>query len=224
VEWIPVAAEKEARYAVQHGEPDERVLVRRGNLAYAAALALLMAGDDRRRDWFRRAALDWRASFDAGVAPDAWGRPIGALKAALLARDDASVDELAHWTLGLEPAAAASPVGLYAATLALLALGRTNDAGDVAASLAGRADFPDDVAAALAALAGRDEDEYARAVGSVVASFESRERFLEDVPVADTALALHELARRLGIARRLPASRVLPTWDRPARSSDGSRS
>jgi len=43
-----------------------------------------------------------------------------------------------------------------------------------------------------------------------VRSFETREEFLEDVPVADTALALAELARRNGLDGPLPSSPVLP--------------
>ena len=43
--WASVADEKRARYAQTHGELDERGLVRHGNVAYAAGLALLMAGD-----------------------------------------------------------------------------------------------------------------------------------------------------------------------------------
>jgi len=43
--WIPTAAEKQARYEEQHGELDERSTVRKGNAGYAAELALLMAGD-----------------------------------------------------------------------------------------------------------------------------------------------------------------------------------
>ena len=41
-------------------------------------------------------------------------------------------------------------------------------------------------------------------------SFETREEFLEDVPVADTALALQPLVERRGFAARLRPSPVLP--------------
>jgi hypothetical protein len=74
-----------------------------------------------------------------------------------------------------------------------------------------RDDFPRDVAAALAAIAVEDELAYADAVASVVRSFETREEYLEDARVADTALVLHLLARRNGIDVPLPASDLLPS-------------
>lgn len=200
--WIPVFDEKRARY--------QRSLVMQGNAAYAAGLALLMAGSDDAETWLCRAAERWRASWDAGAPPDAWGRPIGTLKASLLAHDDAAVEELARWTLELGSATAESPIGRYAAALALLALGRWPEAGHVAESLRERDDFPRDVGDALATIAANDVIGYVEAVESVVASFETREEFLEDMRVADTALVLHELARRRGIEQPLPVSPFLP--------------
>jgi hypothetical protein len=44
----------------------------------------------------------------------------------------------------------------------------------------------------------------------VLVSFETREAYLEDVPVADTALVLHALARRRGLAAQLRPSALLP--------------
>ena len=205
--WIPVGNEKKARYEAQHGELDERSLVRKGNTAYAAGLALLMAGDPEAAVWFRRAAARWRESWSGGAS---WGRPIGALKASLLADDEAAVEELAHWTLELGTATADSPIGRYAATLALLALRRWPEARHVAETLRGRDDFPADVVDALAAVAAHDDTGYVGAVESVADSFLTREAHLEDVAVADTALVLQELARRRGIAHTLPPSAVLP--------------
>src|SRR5258706_7693223 len=124
IDWSALAAEKRDRYELQHGDEDERSIVRRGNAAYAAGLALLMAHDGAAAEWFRRAADRWRASWDAGEGVDSWGRPVGAIKASLLADDDAAVGELARWTLELGAEAAASPIGRYAATLALLVLER----------------------------------------------------------------------------------------------------
>jgi hypothetical protein len=205
--WIPTAETKIARWEEQFGELDERSLVRKGNTAYAAALALLMAGDDRAPEWFERAGATWRESWTGG---ESWGRPIGALKAALLAHDDAAVEELAPWALTLGTATAESPIGRYAATLALLALGRWPEARHVAESLRERDDFPHDVADALAYIAAHDVVGYIEAVESVVDSFETREEHLEDVAVADTALVLQELAKRRGIEHALPPSPVLP--------------
>jgi hypothetical protein len=205
--WIPTAEARKARYEEQYGELDERSIVRKGNTAYAAALALLMAGDVDSAEWFRRAAATWRESWNGG---ESWGRPIGALKASLLAHDEVAVQELAPWALSLGTTTAESPIGRYAATLALLALERWPEARQVAESLRGREDFPHDVADALAYIASHDVVGYAEAVESVVASFETRDDYLEDIAVADTALVLQELAKRRGIEHALPASPVLP--------------
>ena len=205
--WIPTAEAKKARFQEQHGELDERSIVRKGNTAYAAALALLMAGDIDAAEWFQRAAATWRESWNGG---ESWGRPIGALKASLLARDDVAVEELAPWALSLGTATAESPIGRYAAALALLALERWPEARHVAESLRERDDFPRDVADALAYIAAHDVVGYIESVESVVDSFETRDDYLEDIAVADTALVLQELARRRGIEHQLPASPVLP--------------
>jgi hypothetical protein len=207
VDWNRFVEERRSRYAEQHGELDERAQVRRGNVAYAAALGLLMAGDPSSGEWFRRAAACWRESWRGG---ESWGRPIGALKASLLAGDDAAADELAHWTLELGTSTADSPIGRYAGTLALLVLRRPQEARHVASTLRERDDFPRDVADALAAIAAEDVVAYVEAVESVVASFETRDAFLEDARVADTALVLDVLARRRGIDVELPRSEVLP--------------
>ena len=206
--WIPFAAIRQARYAEQHGELDERGLVRQGNAAYAAALALLMAGDrEEAALWFRRAAARWRESWRGG---ESWGRPIGALKASLLAGDEPAVEELARWTLELGTATAESPIGRYAGALALLSLGRWAEARHVIESLRERDDFPHDVADALAYVSAHDVVGLTEALDSVVESFETRTEYLEDAPVADTALVLDLLARRRGIELELPESSVLP--------------
>jgi hypothetical protein len=214
VDWIPVADEKQRRYeegAERLDMDDERALVRQGNVAYAAGLALVMSGrDDEAAAWLRRAAGDWRRSWDMSTSGEAWGRPIGALKASLLADDEAAVEALGPWTLELGTATAESPIGRYAAALALLALGRWPEARHVCASLRERNDFPRDVADALATIAAHDVIGYVEAVESVVESFETREQYLEDMRVADTALVLQKLARRRGIEHALAPSPVLP--------------
>jgi hypothetical protein len=208
--WIPFVQEKRSRYEAPHGDLDERGLVRRGNVAYAAGLGLTMLGDAEAAAWLRRAAACWRESWDAGAPPDAWGRPVGALKASLLAGDDAAVEELARWALELGAAAAPSPIGRYAGTLALLSLGRDVEARHVAETLRERDDFPHDVADGLAMLAAHDVVGYAESVESVVDSFERRDEYLEDAAVADTALVLDVLARRRAFGVALPDSPVLP--------------
>ena len=209
--WIPFSEAKQSRYEMPHGDLDERGIVRQGNVAYGAALGLLMAGDPAAGEWFQRAAARWRESWDAGEGRESWGRPIGAVKASLLARDDEAVAGYARWTLELGAATAESAIGRYGATLALLALGRWAEARHLAESLRGRDDFPRDVADALAFIAAHDVIGYCESVESVVASFESRDEFLEDAAVADTALVLAALARRRHIDEPLPASPTLPT-------------
>jgi ketosteroid isomerase-like protein len=78
MDWIPFARERQSRFESQHGELDERSLVRKGNAAYAAGLGLLMAHDAEASDWLGRAAAAWRESWQGG---ESWGRPIGAIKA-----------------------------------------------------------------------------------------------------------------------------------------------
>ena len=190
VDWRERYERAAARYAAgETRELDERQLVQLANSAWAAGLCLLMDGDrEGAASWLRRAAERYRESW----SPGAWGRPIGAMKALLIAGDDAG--DAARWALAAGAADAESSIGRYAGVLALLVLGRDEEARDVAATLG--AGFPGDVADALTALAERDAGAYRAAVDSVRRSFEGREQFLEDVPVSDTALALDVLASR----------------------------
>jgi len=193
MDWRERYERAAARYAAgETRELDERQLVQLANSAWAAGLSLLMAGDrEGAAEWLRRAAERYRESW----SPDAWGRPIGAMKALLIAGDDAG--DAARWALDEGGAEAESPIGRYAGVLALLVLGRDEEAAEVAATLG--EDFPGDVADALRALAAHEEDAYRAAVDSIRRSFETREAFLEDVPVPDTALALDALAARRGL-------------------------
>ncbi len=191
-------------------DPDQRQrqLTRLGNAAWAAGLCLLMQGRrDESAEWLRRAAERYRESR-AGAPPGSWGRPIAGMKALLLAGEDAS--EPARCALDAGAAEAESPIGRYAAALALLVLGHDAEARPVAGSLRGRGDFPQDVADTLAALAAGDAEGYAAAVEGVLRSFETRDEFLEDAAVADTALVLERLAQPRGLASGLRASERLP--------------
>jgi tetratricopeptide (TPR) repeat protein len=183
---LPDAADADAR---------QRQLTRLGNAAGGAGLALLMQGRrDEAGEWLRRAAARYRESF-ADAPPDSWGRPLGAMKALLLAGDRAGAEEAARWGLDAGAAEAASPIGRYAAALALLVLGEDELARPHADTIRIRDDFPHDVGDALAYLAARDVLGYTDAVESVLASFETRDQYLEDLPVADTVLVLQALAR-----------------------------
>lgn len=197
VDWRERYELAAARYAAgERRELDERQLVQLGNAAWAAGLSLLMAGDrEAAAEWLRRSAGRYRESWEAGAPPDAWGRPIAAIKALLVAGDAAA--GAARWALDAGAVEAESAIGRYAGTLALLVLDRDEEAAVLAATLGDG--FPPDVAAALRALAAVDAGAYEAAVADVRRSFEERDAYLEDIPAADTALALDALAARRGL-------------------------
>lgn len=216
VDWEGHAEREEERYADGAGRlPDEphareKQLVRIAMAATGAGLARLMQG--RRAEavgWFGRSAERFRES--AEHAPrESWGRPIGAVKARLLAGDREGAEADARWALELGSGRAASPIGLYAATLALLVLGEDEEAGRLAAKLQEGSDlFPAAVADALAAVAAGEARAYGEAVGRVLRSFEERDAYLEDIPVADTVIVLEALAGARGMAAH-PSSALLP--------------
>jgi len=209
MDWDAAAEAVIARY--RRGESrglDQRQLTQLGNAAWAAGLCLLMTGrGDEAAEWLQRAAARYRESWEE-APPDSWGRPIAAMKALLLAGDDAS--PAAQWALDAGAAEAESPIGRYAATLACLVLGRDVEARMLAETLVERDDFPADVADALLMIAGLDRLEYDVAVENVLDSFERREDFLEDVRVADTVLVLQRLAAARGLEVELPPSDLLP--------------
>jgi len=187
----------------------QRQLTRLGNAAAGAGLALLMAG--RREEAATRlvrAAERYRESF-AEAPPGSWGRPIGAMKARLLAEDWAGAAADARWALEAGAAEADSPIGRYAAALAQLVLGDDEHARVHADAIRTRDDFPAEVGDALAFLAAHDVLGYTQAVEGVLESFVNREEYLEDVPVADTVLVLQALAERRGVTAEL-SSPLLP--------------
>ena len=192
-------------------DPDERQrqLTRMGNAAGGAGLALLMAGrQDEAGGWFDRAARRYRESYEL-APPGSWGRPIGAIKSRILAGDWPGAEEEARWALGEGAAEADSAIGRYAGALALLTLGRNEEARPVADSLRERDDFPQDVADSLATLAAEDVLGYTYAIESVLESFEQRDEYLEDMAVADTVIVLQALAGRRDMAAEL-TSDLLP--------------
>jgi hypothetical protein len=86
-------------------------------------------------------------------------------------------------------------------------------AARLALALTGRDDFPAPVAATVLALATVDAAGYDAAIRALLADFESRDAFLEDVPVADTVLVLQSLARERGldvplVSALLPATTI----------------
>jgi hypothetical protein len=197
---LPEAEDQDAR---------QRQLTRMGNAAAGAGLAALMAGDtEEARAWFARAVERYRQSYDLAPA-GSWGRPIAILKARILADDWSGAQADARWTLDQGADDATSPIGRYAATLALLVVGRDGDARLLADGLCTRDDFPEPVGAALAFIAAQDRVGYVEAIEAVLESFETREQYLEDLPVADTVVVLQALAARRDMAAEL-SSPFLP--------------
>jgi hypothetical protein len=163
---------------------------------------------DEAAGWFERAAERYRESF-GDAPPGSWGRPIGAMKALILAGEWAKAEDAARWALEAGAAEADSPIGRYAAALALLVLDRPGEARRHADHTRTRDDFPNDVGDALAFLAAQDVAGYETAVDSVLESFETRDEYLEDLPVADTVAVLQALAERRDMAAEL-SSPLLP--------------
>jgi tetratricopeptide (TPR) repeat protein len=201
-DWDAIARRQQERS--EHAQGD----VLRGNAAYGAGLALLMAGDaERAREWFGRAVAAYHDSW-ADAAPDAWGRPIATMKARLLASE--SAEDEARWALDLGAADAPTAIGHYAAALACLILGEDDDARVHADAIRTRDDFPAPVGDALAMIsAGTDAVGFVEAIEAVLESFESRDEYLEDVPVADTVIVLTKLAEQRGLPADLD-SPLLP--------------
>jgi hypothetical protein len=197
---LPDAEDKDAR---------QRQLTRMGNAAGGVGLARLMGGDtEEAREWFARAVERYHESFEL-APPGSWGRPIAILKARILAGDWDRAEVDARWTLEQGPGETESPIGRYAGILALLVLGRDDEARVLADGLRAHDGFPAPVGAALAYIAVHDPLGYIEAVEAVLESFEIREDYLEDLPVADTVMVLQALAARRGMAAEL-SSALLP--------------
>jgi hypothetical protein len=217
VDWTEHARREDSRYrdgeerlpGVEDGDARQRQLARMGNAAAGAGLARLMNGDTAAADeWFARAIERYRESYPLAPA-GSWGRPIAILKARILAGDWSGAEADAAWTLDEGAAESESPIGLYAATLALLVLGRDQEARALADTLRTGGAFPAAVGDALAFLAAGDPIGYIEAIEHVLESFENRDDYLEDLPVADTVIVLQALAARRGLAAEL-SSPLLP--------------
>ena len=154
---------------------------------------------------FREASGLYRQSWEL-ASPTAFGRLIGAVKAAVIAGDARMA--AAYVRSQLPDPVETAPAG-YA--LAIAALVQRDDAAARAASEVMRSRSEPFVRAAdaIAGLADHDADRYAEAVRTIVADFEGRDEHLTGVPIADTALMLERLAQDRGIACR-PVSPLLP--------------
>ncbi len=217
VNWAEHARREQSRYRdgearlpeVDDRDARQRQLTRMGNAAGGVGLARLMCGDtEAAGEWFARAVERYRESYEL-APPGSWGRPIGILKAHILAGDWIGAQTDALWTLEHAAAEAESAIGRYAAVLALLVLERDDEARVLADTLRARDDFPASVGDALASIAAQDPLGYAGAIEAVLESFETREDYLEDLPVADTVIVLQALAARRNLAAEL-SSPLLP--------------
>ena len=215
-DWEERAARARGRFedgaARLPDDPDERQrqLTRMGNAAWAAGLCHLMLGQRKEADaWLVRAAETYRESWP-DAPPGSWGRPIGAMKSRLIARDLAGAREDARWALDAGAADSDSPIGRYAAALALLVRGEDAGVGALAETLAGVDAIPPGVTDSLVALATSDEAGYERAIRALLVDFEARDEFLEDIAVADTVVAFQMLAAERGSAVPL-RSPLLPS-------------
>jgi hypothetical protein len=212
-DWDELHARARERY--EDGEarlpedPDQRQrqLTRMGNAAGAAALSALMGGGAA-GEWFARAADSYRRSWEH-APPGSWGRPIGAIKSRILAGDWQGAAGDARWALESGAAESDSPIGRYAAALAFAVLGAWDDVRIHADYSRTHEAFPNEVADALAFVAAEDVVGYVEAIEDVLESFETRDAYLEDIPVADTVLVLQALAARRGMAAELE-SELLP--------------
>jgi hypothetical protein len=212
-EWAEQERRAEERYRdgearlPEDGDARQRQLTRMGNAAWAAGLSALMdCREDDARAWLQRAADRYRESY-VDAPPNSWGRPVAILKSLLVAGLPA--EEAARWTLAQAAAEAESPIGRYSAALAHAVLGEWQEARVLADGLRVHHGFPHEVADALAFLAAEDVVGYTKAVESVLESFETRDEYLENIAVADTALVLQALAATRGIRVEL-ASPLLP--------------
>jgi hypothetical protein len=219
-DWAAHARREQERYRDGEGRlPDlddhdtrQRQLTRMGNAAAGAGISDLMGGNtESAGEWFANAVERYRESWEH-APPGSWGRPIGMLKARVLAGawDGATRD--AEWTLEQGAADVESPIGRYAGCLALLVLERDEEARVLADGLRTHDDFPAAVGDALAMLAAQDVVGYIEAIESVLASFETRDEYLEDLPVADTVMVLQALAARRDMKAELSSPLLPPAY------------
>ena len=186
--------------------------------SWAGGLAALMAGDDAEAGaLLLRAADEYRVSWEA-APPGSWGRPIAMLRCRLMAGDRAGARADAGAALAAGVLEAAGPIGGYCAALALLVVGRDDEAGQIAGRIEAEGLQPVAVAQALGAIAGGDAAGFEDARRAVLTSFETRDAFLEDVPVADTVLVLDALARARALSPVRLESPLLPRGERRSES------
>lgn len=218
MDWVEKQAWAEREHGLRSGATgvEEREDLRLAGIAgasWAAGLAAAMAGNGRASaELLRRAADEYVTSWHA-APPQSWGRPIAVLRCRLLAGEGTRARPEAEAALLEGAPEAAGPIAAYCATLAFLVLELDDEAAVQAERAVGEGLEPVAVAEALGALARRDSEELDRARREVLRSFEDRDAFLEEVPVADTVLVLDALASTRGLELPRLTSPLLPARD-----------
>jgi hypothetical protein len=185
---------------------DAQALLDRALAAERRGHEALLAGDAAAgADAMREAAGHYRGSWEA-APPDAFGRLVGMLKAAVIAGD---AEDEAPYARAATPGTPASPVASYALAIAALVEGDDDVAADAAERMRMATPPFARAGAALAAIATGDAEAYAAALEEIVADFASRDEHLTGVPIADTALMLERLAEPRGLAIH-PDTPLLP--------------
>jgi len=156
---------------------------------------------------YGRAIEAYRASWEA-APPNAYGRLVGLLKAAVLC--GAGAEEAAYVRAAIsDEDAAGSPTAAYARAVAALVAGDDAETARHAAVMRGGSEPFGRAAAAIDALARGDAAAYREALTAIVHDFESRDEHLTGVAFADTAAMLETLAAPRGLDARV-ASGLLP--------------
>ena len=168
--------------------------------------AALRGDADAARAAYGRAVDAYRASWEA-APPEAYGRLVGLLKAAVLAGAPGEEAAYVRAAVSDEPASG-SPTAAYALAVAALVAGDDHEAARWAGVMRAGSEPFARTAAAIESLARGDRAGYRDAVTAVVRDFEGREEHLTGVAFADTAAMLEALAEPRGLAAR-PSSRVL---------------
>jgi hypothetical protein len=166
-------------------------------------LALLDGRGPDARAAFGAAAELYRESWER-APPSAYGRLVGMLKSAILARAGEPAARYVLAQLGAAPPE--STTAAYAKAVAACVLGDDEAVMSAAQRMRGGSAALDRTADALAALGSGDQPAYDEAVAAIVADFEQRSEHLTGVPIADTAVMLELLA----LPRRLTATIASP--------------
>ncbi len=208
--WADAEHDRRIETPAGEGERGDLRLAGIAGASWAGGLAALMLGDRvAAAALLVRAADEYRTSWEA-APPGSWGRPIAMLRCRLMAGDVAGARADAESVLAAGVLDASGPIGGYCAALALIVLGRDAEAGPLADRIEAEGLDPAAVAQALGALARGRTVDFETARRAVLASFEARDAFLEDVAVADTVLVLDALARERDVALERLRSALLP--------------